>query len=283
MLFRSWPNGAGKTTTIKCLCTLVRVTSGQARVGGFDVMSQPNRVVAQIAAVFEANRNLRLDLTARQNLQLYASVQGASWRPAGRLADELLERFSLSDKRDTEAGKLSRGMQQKLAVAAALVRETPILMVDEPTLGLDVDSSHEVRQSLRQVTREGRTTLISSHDMDVVQELCDRVIIIAHGRVITVDTVTNLLNLFRSRAYRIRVAGMLQPRQLLRIEGACASLSTTVEGATTVLDAQLHDGDAIYRLMSVLAELGAEIERVDSLDPDLEQVYLKLVAGAAAS
>src|SRR5438132_7502521 len=117
------PNGAGKTTTIKCLCTLVRVTSGQARVGGFDVMSQPNRAVAQIAAVFEANRNLRLDLTARQNLQLYASLQGSTWRHGGEVADRLLDRFRLSHKANSEVGKLSRGMQQKLALAAALARE----------------------------------------------------------------------------------------------------------------------------------------------------------------
>jgi ABC-2 type transport system ATP-binding protein len=277
------PNGAGKTTTIKCLCTLVRPSHGRALVGGFDVVEQPRQAVAQVAAVFEANRNLRLDLTARQNLQLYASLQGSSWQHAGRLADRLLDRLSLTSKRDTEAGKLSRGMQQKLAMAAALVRETPILVLDEPTLGLDVDSAHEVRACIRQIVQEGRTTLISSHDMRIVQELCDRVIIIAHGRVVAVDTIDNLLGLFRSIAYRIRITGTLQASSLQHLERVCVAFEPTPEGRSTVVDAQLHDATSIFEVMSILHASGVEVERVDSLEPDLEQVYLRVVAGAAPS
>lgn len=273
------PNGAGKTTTIKCICTLVLPEAGRITVNGFDTRRRPDGVVSQVAAVLEGNRNLRWDLTAKQNLEFYAAVQGHSRRSVQGLIDELLERFGLAAKRDTETGKLSRGMQQSLALAAALIRQTPILVLDEPTLGLDVDTSHRIRQYLRELAAEGRTILLSSHDMDVVQDLCDRVVVIAHGHVVTQDRVANLLRLFRSRAYRLAVTGAGADRLRADLAGRFPGLDVAEDGAEAWLQVQVEDPGDLYALMDRLRAMGAAVQRIESLDPDLEEVYVRLIKG----
>ena len=258
---------------------LLGPNGGRITVDGFDTLSSPNAVVARVAAVLEGNRNLRWDLTAKQNLEFYAALQGHSRRSVQGLIDELLERFGLAAKRDTETGKLSRGMQQKLALAAALVRQTPMLILDEPTLGLDVDASHEIRAYLRELAAEGRTIVLSSHDLSVVQELCDRVVVIAHGHVVTQDRVANLLRLFRSRAYRFTVRGLESAAARARLTDRFATSTFVPEGDETTVELRIDDPAELYDVMDLLRSLQVSVERMESLDPDLEEVYVRLLRG----
>jgi ABC-2 type transport system ATP-binding protein len=277
------PNGAGKTTTIKSLCTLIRPTSGSILIEGEDAVRTPRAAVANVAAVLEGNRNVYWRMTPVENLELFAGLNGI---PPGRvkvLIDELLERFDLGSKRKAEARTLSRGMQQKLAVACAFVKQTPVLLLDEPTLGLDVETSHDLRETLKQMGGESeRTILLSSHDMDVVQDICRRVIIINEGRIVTDDEVGNLLDVFRVRAYRFTLQGRMDEQKQSQL---CREFPhSRVESDThqTVVDVEFGNGKQIYDLVETLRSFGEVIESIDRTDPDLEEIFLRIVHGVAA-
>ena len=177
------PNGAGKTTTIKMICSLLRPDAGRVLVAGVDNQRHRLKALRHLSAVLEGNRNLYWRLSLRENMLYFAGNRGVSARAARPKIDALLEHFGLSDKADELVNNLSRGTQQKLAIAVALLAETEVILLDEPTLGLDVGTGLEVRRLMREIAAEGRTVIISTHDMAVVQELCARTVIISAGRV----------------------------------------------------------------------------------------------------
>jgi ABC-2 type transport system ATP-binding protein len=274
------PNGAGKTTTIKCLCTLVEPTRGEISIAGEDAVRRPRAAVGKVAAVLEGNRNTYWRLTVRENLEFFAALNGHSTRSVRGLIAELIERFGLADKRDTVSLQLSRGMQQKLAVACAFVKQTPVLFLDEPTLGLDVETSHQLRTELRELgTNEDRTIVVSSHDMDVVQDVCDRVIIINEGKVVTDDKVSNLLELFSARAYTFTVRDRLTAaqEQLLRQRFPFGEVSSDTH--VTSISVELLDGAGFYELVDILRGSDSVVDSIDRKDPDLEEVFLRIIKG----
>lgn len=274
-------NGAGKTTTIKCLCGLVTPTSGSITVGGADIVERPIRAGAHIAAVLEGNRNLYWRMNVRENIELFAGLQGIGLRQIRPVRDALIERFGLGDKARTPARMLSRGMQQKLALACALARQTSVLVLDEPTLGLDVETSHELRRFLRELASE-RTILLSSHDMDVVEDVCDRVVVLANGRVVADDRVANLLALFRAQAYRFVVAGALPSGARAAIEGRFEMASITADADSTTVEVEFTEDGALYDLVDILKTAACRVVGIDRNEPDLEQVFLRLVKDGAS-
>ena len=272
------PNGAGKTTTIKSICTLLKPTSGKITVDGIDALEKPRKAVAKVAAVLEGNRNIYWRLTAIENLELFAGLHGISAKHAREEIGGLLERFRLEDKAKAEARTMSRGMQQKLAVACAFIRHTPILLLDEPTLGLDVETSLELREQLKQMaTEQDKTILISSHDMDVVQDLCERVIIVNEGKIVTDDKVGSLLELFKARAYRFEIVGRLGSDQVDILKADFPMAEVTLDEHRSLIDVQFANNTQIYELMEALRRFGSEIEAMDRQDPDLEQIFLKII------
>jgi ABC-2 type transport system ATP-binding protein len=274
------PNGAGKTTTIKCLCTLVRPSAGHMEISGVNVQSHPRRALEKIAAVLEGNRNIYWRLSPRENLEFFSGLQGMPTRRVRPYIDELIDRFRLQDKADVSARMLSRGMQQKLAVACALVKRTDILLLDEPTLGLDVETSHELRDAIKNMARqENRTILLSTHDMNVVQDVCDRVVIIHEGRVVTDDRVANLLDLFRARAYRFRLEGRLSEAQCRKLQDEFELIHLYHTDHTSEIEVELLKNETLYQLMDILREEGSVIESIDRQDPNFEEIFLSIVRG----
>lgn len=272
------PNGAGKTTTIKCICTLIRPTAGSIQVDGTDAIKDPRRAVAGLAAVLEGNRNVYWRLTPKENLELFAGLHGIPAAKVRGFIDELLESFSLTDKTKAEARTLSRGMQQKLAVACAFVKQTPILLLDEPTLGLDVETSYELRESLKHmVTNGGRTILLSSHDMDVVQDVCERVVVINKGRIVTDDRVENLLELFKARAYRFTIDGDLSEADIDSCRSQFMISDVEVEGSRSSIHVELPKAADMYEIVDHLRSLGVMIDSIEKQDPNLEQIFLRIV------
>jgi ABC-2 type transport system ATP-binding protein len=273
------PNGAGKTTTIKCLATLVRPTGGRVTLDGVDALRQPARAVERIAALLEGNRNMYWRLTPRENIEFFAALQGIPTRTARARIDPLLDRFGLGEKRNTPARMLSKGMQQKLALACAIARDTPLLVLDEPTLGLDVEASHDLRAHIRELSADGRTVMLSSHDMAVVQDVCERVIIVNKGRVVTNDRVENLIALFKARAYRFTLDAPV-------VDGAADALrarlgAVRLDDDARAFEVELLDGSGFYAVVDILRDAGAAIESVDRKDPDLEEIFLRIVRGEA--
>ena len=273
------PNGAGKTTTIKMICGLVRPDGGTIEVCGVDARRRPRHAARHLAAVLEGNRNLYWRLTARENLRYFMGNRGRSPRAVAGAADALLERFDLGEKRDALVADLSRGMQQKLAIAVAVLAGTEVLLLDEPTLGLDVHTADEVRRLVRELADEGRTVLLSSHDMAVVQDVCERVVVIAHGRLVADERVATLLDLFASRAYDARLGAPLSGDQEAELRRAFPLLVVNDGGRSVRVD--LPHGDDLYRFIDVLRRERTPLESLDRVAVRFEEVFRHLVRGGS--
>lgn len=274
------PNGAGKTTIIKSICTILRPTSGEIWVDGADAIRNPRAALEKVTAVLEGNRNIYWRLNVRDNLEFFAGLQGQSLRSVKSYIDELIEMFNLKEKIHEQARALSRGMQQKLAVACALVKRTPIVLLDEPTLGLDVETRYELRWILKRMAERGeRTILLSSHDMNVVQDICERVIIINHGKIVVDDRIENLKKLFSASAYRFEIEGHLSSSQEQKLTEQFDLIRITRDGQRTVIEAELLDSQKVYEIIDVLRENGCRLESVGKQYPDLEEIFLRIVKG----
>jgi len=148
------PNGAGKTTAIKCICGLIEPDGGRIEIYREETIHKCYAAARYVAALLEGNRNVYWRLTVRENLAFFAGLMGRGGVAVRREIEELVERFGLSEKANTQARFLSRGIQQKLALACCLIRATPVLLLDEPTLGLDVEASHDLRGFIKQLAAE---------------------------------------------------------------------------------------------------------------------------------
>ena len=272
------PNGAGKTTTLKSICGLVLPTEGRITIDGIDAIGRPKDAARQRSAVLEGNRTVYWRLTVRENLEYFASLWGLRARAVRSRIDGLISRFRLDPKSDTPAMKLSRGMQQKLAIACAVLPPTPLLLLDEPTLGLDVETSIELRSYLRQlVDDDGRTILLSSHDMHVVHELCDRVVIINGGRVVADQRVDRLIELFNAKRFRFTLAAPLGQDGRAALAAKFSLLDVLQKPEQASVEVTLRDGSEFYALVDTLRDVGAVVETVESTQPDLEKVFLAIV------
>jgi len=182
------PNGAGKTTTLKMLSTLLEPTSGEAYVLGIDVRAHPREVRARLGAMLSGERSLYWKLTARENLEYFAALYHVPPSETRRRIDAALESVKLTDRAEDYVERYSTGMRQRLALARALLPDPPLLILDEPTVGLDPQASRDLRERVRDLQRHGRTVLLTTHYMEEADQLCDRIAIIDHGRIVALDT-----------------------------------------------------------------------------------------------
>ncbi|MED7931219.1 ABC transporter ATP-binding protein [Nonomuraea sp. LP-02] len=266
------PNGAGKTTTIKMLAGLLTPTSGRVRLGGFDVTRQRSAAMAQFGAVLEGSRNVYWSLSAWQNLMYFGRLKGMRKAQVAERAEDLLTDLGLWERRDERVGGFSRGMQQKVAIAAALIAGPPIVLLDEPTLGLDVEATRTVKHWITEQARElGTTILLTTHQLDVAQELCDRVAVMRKGRLVADLPTRELLASFRERdRYEIRVEGTAPP----------GFDAVTRDGVATISVRVSHPGE-VYDVVERLRSQGAVLESLTQVRPGLEDVFLALVNEAS--
>ncbi|MFD1849853.1 ABC transporter ATP-binding protein [Oceanobacillus bengalensis] len=276
------PNGAGKSTTIKMICGLVKPDAGTILIDGINNQDKRLKALNHISAVLEGNRNIYWRLTVRENLEYFAGNRGASRKEVAEEVASLLEKFRLKEKENELVNRLSRGMQQKLAIAVAMLANTDVILLDEPTLGLDVETSYEVRELLRSVASEyNRTIIISSHDMDVIQDICERTVIINNGQVVTDDKVENLLRLFEVRAYKIALGGLLTERQLLLLEQKFPHYTYIPDTFQSSLEVDLEKSEEIYDLFDILKLESTVVESIDRKSINFEQIFIKIVKGEA--
>ena len=181
------PNGAGKSTTVKILAGMLRPSSGRATVAGFDVERDPIEVKKRIGYVPEAAA-LYESLTAREYLQLVSSLHHQPVEDARRRVMELLERFDLAAAMDLRLGEFSKGMKQKVLIAAALLHRPDVIFLDEPLTGLDANAALVVKELIRSLAGQGRTIFFCSHVLEVVERVCGRIVIIDKGQVVADGT-----------------------------------------------------------------------------------------------
>ncbi len=279
------PNGAGKSTTIRMLCTLLEPTSGSARVAGFDVQRQGTQVRQNLGTVLASERSLYWKLTGRENLEYFAALYHLPPEVARKRIDELLERMELTNRAGDLVEAYSTGMKQRVVLARALLARPPIVLLDEPTLGLDPQAARRVRELVTELKAEGHTILLTTHYMEEADQLSDRIGIIDQGRIIALDTPAKLKQTIGQRdALRLEVAGwephLAEP--LSRLPGV-GGLATRYLGTDSVWEVSLQADDGRAVLPTIIEQLGRGSARIVNLkvaEPSLEDVFIHLTGKA---
>jgi len=258
------PNGAGKTTTIRCLLGLVRPNGGRARLLGADSNRDLSSVIGRVGSIVEAPA-LYPRFTGRRNLELLALIDSI---PRSRIA-EVLEQVGLTARADHLVKTYSLGMKQRLGIAAALLKDPEVLILDEPANGLDPAGIVEVRGLLRELGRQGRTVFVSSHILSEVQQVADRVAIIAHGRLVASGRTDEVLSAGRATRLIVRLDDIHAGLEVLTAAGFAASAA---DGALRV-DVPPDRGADVTR---ALADRGLYLSELTPERIDLETVFLEL-------
>jgi ABC-2 type transport system ATP-binding protein len=266
------PNGAGKTTTIKMICGLITPSSGQIMLNGQDLVRQRRGVMQQLGVVLEGTRNIYWRLSAGQNLLYFGRLKGCSGRETKARAADLLQRLELWDRRHDPVGDFSRGMQQKVALAVALIHDPQIVLLDEPTLGLDVYSAKTVKDWVLELAQLGKTVILTSHELDMVQEVCERVAIIHQGRLVADKPVSDLLGLFREEHYEIRIGTPLPDGAERYFPG----LKACVQDEVTTLSGAIANQTLLHQILSQIHALQLPLISVNAVEPSLEEVFMRL-------
>ncbi len=270
------PNGAGKTTAIKMMAGLVTPTSGTASLGGYDIGAARSQAVQQIGAVLEGSRNVYWTLTAWQNLLYFGRLKGLHGAEIKPRAEQLLRDLDLWERRDESVGGFSRGMQQKVAVAAALVSDPPIVLLDEPTIGLDVEAARTVREWITRLARdEGKTIVLTTHQLAMAEELADRVAVIREGRIIIDLPTDQLLERYVEDRFEVHVASW---HDVVSRVFPTRAVEQPGNGHVTI-QLPTNDQDDLHKVLDVLYEDSLPVIGVNRIRPSLEDVFVQLVKG----
>ena len=282
------PNGAGKSTTIGCLTTLVRPTAGRIEVGGVDVARHPIAARRKIAVVPQV-RNLDRDLSVREILLFHGRYFGLPRGEREARCARLLDELQLAEKADAKPAALSGGLQQRALVARALMHDPEVLLLDEPTIGLDPQARRLLWELLRRLHRDGLTILLTTHYMDEADLLCERLAIVDHGRLLALDTPRGLkAQLPGGRILDLYVRGHapVAPRLaalpgVLRLEPVAAGAGGgESDGRGDELERLRLFVDPreglLDRVLAGVREAGADLHHVSLAAPSLEDVYIHL-------
>lgn len=268
------PNGAGKTTTIRMLTGLSKPTAGTARVLGFDIRSQVAQAKRHIGVVPEQS-NLYDELSARDNLLFMGKLYGVPRQERTRRAEELLHMFRLYERKDDPFRALSRGMKRALTIAAALVHKPKLLLLDEPTVGLDVAAARSLRALIAGLHDQGVTVFLTTHYLEEADLLCDRIAILVSGKVVRTGTPTEL-----KRAAKETV---IEGRFKKPVPEARDVFTSRLPGASAVAmnshELRILGGDPaqVYRAVFAFSEeKGVAIEAVNTIKPSLEDAFIQI-------
>lgn len=273
------PNGAGKTTTIKMISTLLRPTSGTVKVAGVDVIKQPTLALRHLGTVLTGERSVYWKLTGRENLQYFAALYGLPSKLAKIRINTLLERFQLEKRADENVEKYSTGMRQRICLAKALLAEPGVLILDEPTAGLDPQSARNLRDLILEIKHEGRTVLLTTHYMEEADQLCDRMAIVDHGSIIALDSPTNLKRLLDDqKLFTLDVSLWDDSWSHYLLEQGVRNVSTAFDESTRLHRITLHlnGGLSSGAILTHLVNCGAGVTNFSSREPSLEDVFIHL-------
>ncbi len=274
------PNGAGKTTTIKILSTLLSPTSGRAWVAGVDVAADPKAVRHHIGMVSGGETSGYGLLTIEENLWMFSQFYGMDTKVARNRIKELLAVVGLADRSRTKIYHLSTGMRQKMNFVRGFLTEPEILFLDEPTLGLDVQTAHTLRGFVSNWLAEhrDRTILLTTHAMHEADELCDRVAIIDKGRILACDAPATLKrSLQRDAIFRLRIADLADARPVIGRLPEVSRLSQTEQDDGVEVDAILASDGALTQVLASIAGAGGRLLSLEKHEPTLEDVFLHTV------
>jgi len=270
------PNGAGKTTTIRMICGMLRPTGGTVVVAGFDVSRKPEEVKRRIGLVPDIS-NLFGELSAKVNLEFMGKLYGLDKKTRRERIDQVLELFQLKERQNDLVKYYSKGMHRRLTIAAALIHQPEILVMDEPTSGLDAQTARLVREIIIDLNKEGRTGLLTTHQIDEADRLCRRVGIIDHGRLIALNTPEELKNSTEGmRALEIKVLNGVDQQRWLPIISKAEGVDNVflAEGKIRVLSKDLPQ--VIPSVVNLVNKHGGKIENISVAQPTLEDAFINL-------
>ena len=262
------PNGAGKTTLISCLAGLVRPDSGVLEVMGHDVQAD-YRNARRLLGVVPQELVFDPFFTVRETLRIQSGYFGI--RRNDDWIDEILENLDLTAKADTNMRRLSGGMKRRVLVAQALVHKPPVIVLDEPTAGVDVELRQGLWAFVRRLNHAGHTVILTTHYLEEAEELCGRIAMLKQGRVVSLDSTRQLLQRFARRTLSLRVA---EPERLPAELRACA---TVREG---FFDFSLTGCQDVEPLLATVRESGNTIQDMRMTEVDLEDVFVAVMQGA---
>jgi ABC-2 type transport system ATP-binding protein len=262
------PNGAGKTTIIRMLLGLIAPSAGEAKVFGFDPIRDREEVLARVSAIVEAPA-LYPGLTGRDNLRAMAQMVGLE-NPERKI-DEVLEKMNLATRAKDRFSTYSLGMKQRLCIAAALLTDPELIILDEPTNGLDPAGMAEIRQLIKELAGQGRTVMLSSHLLNEVQMVCNRVAIIQRGQIIAQGFVSDLLG--SKSLIEVRVPAGEQERAALLLSSQGWGRRVRTEGEYLLIDGAINEGAALNR---ALVTGGIFASEITPRSQSLEEYYLEL-------
>lgn len=284
------PNGAGKSTTIRMLCTLLEPSSGTARINGYDIVRQANQVRQNLGTVLAGERSIYWKLTARENLEYFAALYHIPPEIAKKRTKELLDRMELTSRADDLVEKFSTGMKQRVAISKALIADPPILLLDEPTLGLDPQAARNLRELISELKKEGHTVLLTTHYMEEADLLSDRIGIIDQGKIIALDTPERLKERIEQKdVIRLEISGWHDDlaAKIQSIPGVDKLVAHKLEsehvGASPLYEVSLHAESSRLVLPGVIDKInynGTRLVNMNIQRPSLEDVFISLTGKA---
>jgi lipooligosaccharide transport system ATP-binding protein len=267
------PNGAGKTSTMRMIGCVSAITAGTLRIFGLDPTADGSTIRARLGVVPQQD-TIDQELTVRENLLIYARYFDISYAVAGRRADELLEFVQLSERAKDEVEPLSGGMKRRLSIARALINEPQLLLLDEPTTGLDPQARHLVWERLYRLKQRGVTLALTTHYMDEAEQLCDRLVVMDKARIVAEGSPRELIQQYSTRdVVELRFPNEVWESMDGKLDGKFDGLADRVEHLPDRLLVYTGDGDAA---ISAIHERGLEPESVLVRRSTLEDVFLRL-------
>jgi len=271
------PNGAGKTTTIKILATLLLPDSGQAKICGYDVVKNDLLVRKTLGTVLPGERTLFWKLTVKENLAYFSDLYGLNPKYSRKRIEYLLNKFEINDRKDTYVEKLSTGLRQRVVLCRALLSDPRVIILDEPTLGLDPEASRNLRNIIREIKDEGKTILLTTHYMYEADELSDMVAIINKGKIVSIDTPVNLKkNLDIERNITITSRNFTSNF----IENIRQEFFTEVkkeineDGILKISFYLKKKDDALSKIIKIASEHDIIVDNIALSEPTLEDVFI---------
>ncbi len=268
------PNGAGKTTTISMLTTLMKPTAGNARVGGFDLLTDGVHI-RSIIGVVPQTFSLFPELTAGENLSYIGKLYGMTRSQIRQRSEYLLKTVQLYEQRDRIAGVFSGGMKQRLSLAASIMSDPKILFMDEPTTGLDPQSRIAMREMTKELNKSGMTIIYTTHDMEEADKICDKITIMDKGRIIASGTADELKKMIKA-PQEIRISVEKPSRELLSgLKSLNFVTKVSAENSLVILTVK-EEKDIFLRLNNYLCRQSQRVDGVVHRKPSLEDVFIQL-------
>ncbi|MFX1431390.1 MAG: ABC transporter ATP-binding protein [Promethearchaeota archaeon] len=267
------PNGAGKTTTIRMMTGVLRPSTGKIEILGLN--SWKNQItVKQVTGNVPEMANVYFSFSGWENLMFIGEIYGISKKERINQAESLLKKFDLYEKRKIKAKKYSKGMKQRLLLCMALMTNPKILFLDEPTSGLDVQSAKIIKQLIKEYNEQGMTIFLTTHDMEVANELCDRIAIINHGKIICLDTPNNIRKLTQDyQAIDLFFTDGINLQEIKNLQ-SIREVQKTKEGLHLIVE-DIHD--SVCEIIDFIKFRNIRIKHLSTHQPKLEEAFLKII------